>query len=119
MLKQIPHLHKNRIHVGRSNIHGHVLSMQFQLCYAIISLQLDVGPIIIWLVVGGVFGIEDKWGVVVKLEKICCPIINIAVMAVKKEDPLIELARSTGTTTKSHYLCPSTTVNISQHNFVE
>ena len=73
MLKLIPHLNKNRIHVGRSKFHSSMMYLPFQFFYAIISLQLEVGPIIIGLVVGGVPGLEDKWGDVVKLEKMCGP----------------------------------------------
>ena len=61
MLKRMPHIQKNRIHVGRSKFHGSLLSLPFQFCNAVISLQLEVGPIIIWLVVYGVAGLEDKW----------------------------------------------------------
>ena len=61
-----------------------MLSLPFQFCYAIISLQLEVGPIIIQMVVGGVAGLEDKWGGVVGLENMCDPIIEVAVMSVKE-----------------------------------
>ena len=65
MLKQMPHLHKNRIYVDRNKFNGSVLSLPFQFCYVVISLHLEVGPIIIGLVVDGVSGLEDKWGDVV------------------------------------------------------
>ena len=39
-----------------------MLYLLFQFCYAVISLQLEVGTIIIWLVVGGVSGLNNKWG---------------------------------------------------------
>ena len=42
-----------------------MLSLPFHFCYAVIILQLEVGPNIIWLVVGGVAGLKDKWGDVV------------------------------------------------------
>ena len=63
MLKLMPHLHKNIIHVGGSKFHGSMLSLPFNFCYAVISLQLEVGPIIIWLVVGGVADLEENGGV--------------------------------------------------------
>ena len=75
-----------------------MLFLPFQFFYAIISLQLEVGPIIIGLVVGGVPGLEDKWGDVVKLEKMCGPIIEVVAMAVKEEELWIELDSSTGLT---------------------
>ena len=74
MLKLIPHLHKNRINVDRSKFGGSMLSLPFHFCCAVISLQLEVGPIIIWLVVGRVVGLEDKWGDVVGSENMCGPI---------------------------------------------
>ena len=79
----MPHLHNNRIHVVRSKFHGFMLYLPFQFCYAVISLQLEVGLIIIWLVVDGVAGLEDKWGDVVGSEKMCGPIIEVAIMAIK------------------------------------
>ena len=39
-----------------------MLYMKFQFCYAVISLQIEVVPIIIGLVVGGVARLEYKWG---------------------------------------------------------
>ena len=69
MLKQMPHLQKNRIHGGRSKFHGFVLYLPFNFCYAVIYLQIEVGPIIIGLVAGAVSVLEDKWGYVVELEK--------------------------------------------------
>ena len=42
-----------------------MLSLPFRFFYAVISLQLEVGPIIIWLVIGGVACLEYKWGDVV------------------------------------------------------
>ena len=44
--------------------------------------QLWVGVNLV--VVGGVACLEDKWGDVVGLEKMCGPIIKVAVMAVKE-----------------------------------
>ena len=51
-MKLMPHIHKKIIHVGRSKFHGSVMSLSFQICYAVISLQLEVVPTIVWLVVG-------------------------------------------------------------------
>ena len=50
----MPLIHKNRIHVGSSKFHGSMLSLIFHFFYAVLSLQIEVGPIIFWLVVGGV-----------------------------------------------------------------
>ena len=80
----MPHLHKNRIHAGSSKFHGSMLSLPFQFCLSVISFQLEVGPIIIWLAVGGVVGLEGKWGDVVRSEKMCGPIIKVAIMATKE-----------------------------------
>ena len=113
MLKIMPHLHKNRIHVGRSEFHGSILYLTFQFCYAIIPLQLEVRPIIIWLVIGGVACLEDKWGDVVVLQNMCGPIIEVAVMAAKEEDLAVDLASSTGTTEETRCLHPSIHVHIS------
>ena len=98
MLKLMSHLHKNRIHVGRSKFHCSVLSIPYQSCYSVIFLQLEVGPIIIGLVVDGVSSLEDKWRCVVGLDKMCVPIIEVDFMGIKEEDLWIELAGSTGPT---------------------
>ena len=90
-----------------------MLYLSFQFWYAIISLQLEVGAIIIGLVVGGVVGLEDKWGYVVVSDKMCGPIIKVAVMDLKEEDLWIELASSTGTTDETHCLHPSIPIHIS------
>ena len=58
--------------------------------------------IIIWLVVGGVACLEDKWVVVVGSEKMCGSIIEVAFMAVKEEDLGGDLASSTGPTEETH-----------------
>ena len=79
-----------------------MLSLPFRFCYAVISLQLEVGPIIIWLVIGGEPCLEDKWGDVVGSQNMCGPIIEVAVMAVKEEDLGVHLARSTGPTEETH-----------------
>ena len=63
-----------------------MMSLPFDFFYAVISLQLEVGPIIIWLVVGGVACLEDKWGYVVGSQNMCGPIIGVDFMAVKEED---------------------------------
>ena len=60
-----------------------MLSLPFQFCYAVISLQIEVGPIIIWMIADGVTCPEDKWVGVVGSDKMCGPIIEVAVMAVK------------------------------------
>ena len=98
MFKRIPHIHKNRINVGRRKCHGTMLLLPFQFFYAVIYLQLEVGPIIIGLVIGGVAGLEDKCGDVVGLENMCGSIIKVDIMAVKEEDIWIDLARSIGPT---------------------
>ena len=85
MLKQIPYIHKNITHVGGSKFHGSMLYLTFQFVYAVISLQIEVGPIIIGLLVGVVAGLEDKRGDMVGLEKICGTIIKVAVMDLKEE----------------------------------
>ena len=108
----MPHLHKNRIHVGRSEFHGSILYLTFQFCYAIIPLQLEVRPIIIWLVVGGVASLEDKWGDVVGSENMCGPMIKVAVVSVKEEDLLVELYSSRGPTEEIHFLHPDIPVHI-------
>ena len=108
----MPHLHKNIIHVSNSKFHGYVLSLSFRFCYAAISLQLEVGPIIIWLVVGGVAGLEDKWGDVVGSQNMCGPIIEVADVAIKEEDTEIDLASSTGPTEETHCLHPAIPVHI-------
>ena len=82
----MPHNHKNRVHVVRSELQGSMLSLPFSFCYAVISLQLEVGTIIIWMVIGGVTCLRDKWGDVVGLLNMCDPIIEVAVMAIKEED---------------------------------
>ena len=75
-----------------------MLSLTFHFFYAVISLQLEVETIIIWLVVGGVAALEDKWGDVVGSDKMCGPIIKVAVIVIKEEDLWIELDSSTGRT---------------------
>ena len=90
-----------------------MLSLTFQFFYTVISIQLEVGLITIWIFVGGVAGIEDKWGDVVILEKMCGPIIKVAVMAVKEEDLWIRLSSSTGPTEYNHCLHPDIPVHIS------
>ena len=70
--------------MGSSKFHGSILSLPYHFCYAIISLQLEVGPIIIWMVVGGVASLEDKWGDVVGSDNMYGPIILVSVMAIKE-----------------------------------
>ena len=67
----MPHIHKNIINVGRSKFHGSMMSLLFQFSYAVISLQLEVGTIIVRLVVVGFSGLEYKWGDLVGLDKLC------------------------------------------------
>ena len=83
MLKQMPHIHRNIIHVGRSKFDVSMLSMPFYFCYTVISIQIQVGPVIVCLVIIGVTCLEDKWGDVVGSEKMCGPFIGVAVMAIK------------------------------------
>ena len=90
-----------------------MLSLPFHSCYAIIYLQHAVGPIIVWLVIGEVACLEDIWGDVVGLQKMCGPIIKLAVMAVKEEDLGIHLASSTGPTEETHCLHPAIPFHIS------
>ena len=61
VVEKMPHLHKNIIYVGKSKLGGSVLSLPFHFCYSVISLQLQVGPVIIWLVVVVVACLDDKW----------------------------------------------------------
>ena len=63
-----------------------MLSLPFLFGYALLSLHQSVGTIIIWLVVGGVACLEDKWVDVVGLQNMCGPIIKVAVVAIKEED---------------------------------
>ena len=87
-------------------------SLTFHFCYSIISLQIDVETIIIWLVVGGVAVIEDKLGDVVVLEKMCVPIIDLAVMAFKEEDLWINLYIFTFPTEETDCLYPDIPAHI-------
>ena len=112
MLKRMPHIHKNIIHVGSTKLHGPMLSMAFNFFYAVISFQIDVGLIIIWLVVGGVAGLEDKWGDIVVSEKMWGLIIKVDFMDVKEEDLLIEYDSSTGPTKDTHFLHTAIPVHI-------
>ena len=119
LLKRIPHIHKNRIHVGRSKIGGSVLSLTFQFFYAVISLRLQFGPIIGWLVVGGFACLEDKWGDVAGSENMCGPIIEEAVMVAKEKDLEVDIASSAGTTEETHCLHPYIPVHISQQRVMD
>ena len=112
-MKLIPRIHKNIIHVVRSKFHGSMLSLLFNFCYAVIYLQIEVGPIIIWLVVDVVACLDDKWGDLVGLQNMCGPIIEVAVMAVKEEYLGVDIARSTGPTEETRYLNPAIPVHIS------
>ena len=86
-----------------------MLSLPFHFCYSVISLQVQVGPVIIWLVVGGFACLEDKWGDVVVLEKMCGPIIKVAVMVVKEEDLGYDIAICICPTEDNHCLHTSIT----------
>ena len=89
-----------------------MLYLTFDSCYAVISLQLEVGLIIIWLVVGGVACLEDKWGYMVGSQNMCGPIIEVAVMAAEEEDLGFHLARSTGPTADTYCVRPAIPVHI-------
>ena len=115
----MPHLHKNRIHVGRSNFYGYMLSLLFHFFYAVIYLQLQIGPVIIWLVVGGVACLEDKWVYVVVSDNMCGPIIEVAIMDVKEDDLGFDLSSSTGPTEETHCLHPDIPGHISQRRIVD
>ena len=91
-----------------------MLSLPFHFFYAVISLQLEVGPIIIWLVVGGVTGLQDKRGDVAGSQNMCGPIIEVAVMAVKEEDLVVYIAIFTGPTEETHCLHPDIPIHTSQ-----
>ena len=95
-----------------------MLSLPFRFCYAAISLQLEVGPIIIWLVIGGFTCLQYKWGDVVGLEKMCDPIIEVSVMYVKEEDLWSELTIYTGPTEKTHCLHPAIPIHIPRRRTV-
>ena len=90
-----------------------MLSLPFHFFCAVISLQLEVGTIIIWVVVSGVACLEDKWGDVVGLQNMCGPIIEVAVVDVKEEDLGVHLASSTGPTEDTCCLNPAIPVHIS------
>ena len=96
-----------------------MLSLPFQFCYAVISLQIQVGSVIIWLVVGGVACLEGKWVDVVLFKKMCGPIIKLAVMASKEEDLGVDLDISTGPTEETHCLHPAIPVHISRRRVVD
>ena len=95
-----------------------MLSLSFRFFYAVISLQLEVGPIIIWLVIGGFTCLEDKWGDVVGTQNMCGPIIEVAVMAFKEEDLGVHLSRSTGARKETHCLHPAIPIHISRRHTV-
>ena len=95
-----------------------MLSLPFHFCYAVISLQLEVGPIIIWLVIGGFTCLQDKWVDVVILKNLCGPIIKVAVMAVKEEDLRVHLAISIGARKETHFLHPAIPIHISRRRTV-
>ena len=96
-----------------------MLSLPFYFFCAIISLQLEVGLIIICMVVGGVAFLEDKWGDVVGSQNMCGPIIEVAIMAVKEEDLGVYLVNSTGPTEETHFLHTDIPFHISRRRIVD
>ena len=96
-----------------------MLYLPFQFFYAVISIQLQVGLVIIWMVVGGVACLEDKWGDVVGSEKMCGPIIEVDVMSAKEEDLGVDLASSIGHTEETHFLHPAIPLHISIRSVVD
>ena len=84
LLKKMPHIQKNIIHVDRSKFDGSMMYLPFHFCFSIISIQLQVGPVIICLVVGVVACLKDKWGDLIGLEKVCAPFNEVVVMANKE-----------------------------------
>ena len=52
------------------------------------------------------------------LEKICGPLVEVAVMAVKEEDLGVELAISTGPTEDTHCLHPAIPIHMSRRSTV-
>ena len=95
-----------------------MMSLPFRFFFAVISLQHAVGPIIIWMVIGGVTCLQDKWGDVVGSKNMCGPIIEVAVMDVKEEDLGVHLARSTGAIKETHCLHPAIPIHISRRRTV-
>ena len=95
-----------------------MLYLPFHSCYAVISLQHAVGPIIIWLVIGGVTCLQDTWGDVVGSENMCGPIIKVAVMDAKEEDLGVNFAKSTGARKETHCLHPAIHTHISRRRTV-
>ena len=89
-----------------------MMSLTFNFCYAVISLQLEVGTIIIFLVFGGISGLDDKWVDVVIAKKMCGPFIKLSVTAVKEEDLWIQISSSTDTTEDTCCLHPFIPVHI-------
>ena len=114
----MPHLHKKRIYVVWSKFDGSMLPLTFHFYHDLISLQLEVGTVIIWLVIGGVACLEDEWVDLVVLEKMCATFIGVAVVAVKEEVLGVELASSTGPTEDTHCLHPDIPVHISRWHVV-
>ena len=119
MLKRMPHLRKNIIHVGRSKFYDSMLSLPFYFCYAVISLQIQVGTVIIWLIVGVVTCIEDKWVDLVVLEKMGVPTTEVAVMAVKEYNLDVYLASSTCPTAETYCLHPAIPLHIARRRVVD
>ena len=95
-----------------------MLSLPFHFLPCCNISSAEVGPIIIWLVIGGVTCLQDKWGDVVQSKNMCGPIIEVAVMAIKEEDLGVHLARSTGARKETHCLHPAIPIHISRRRTV-
>ena len=95
------------------------MSLPFHFCYSVIYLQIEVGPIIIWLVIGGVACLEDKWGYVVVSDNMCGTIIEVSAMAVKEEDLWVQLSSSTGPTEETYCLHPDIPDHIPRRRVVD
>ena len=63
--------------------------------------------------------LEDKWGDVVRSEKMCGTIIKVAVMAVKEDDLGVDLDSYTGPTEETYCLHLATPVHIYQRRVVD
>ena len=96
-----------------------MVSLPFHFFYAVISLQLEVRTIIIWMVVGGVACLEDKLVDVVGLHNMCGPIIEVAIIAAKEEGLGVHFAIYTVPTEETHCLHPAIPVHISRRRIVD
>ena len=91
---------------------GSILSLSVHSGLAIDPLQLEVWPIIIWLVISRVTSLEDEGFDVVGAEYMNGPVVKMAVMAIIEEDLWIELVFSKGSLEMHHCLHPTTPVHI-------